>query len=466
VLHIADVNDLDEIDRAIAAAKSDTARPTLIVTRTHIGFGSPNRQDTSKAHGEALGKDEVILTKKNLGWPSIDPFFVPDEALTEWRETSARGANAHAEWNARWDAYARAHATDAAELTRRLDGRRDTGWEQAVPAFTAENGNIASRAASGAVLAAIAPKLPELVGGSADLTPSNNTLVKAWTPFSRENKAGRYVHYGIREHAMGSIMNGMALHGGVLPYGGTFLIFSDYMRPAIRLAALMKQQVIYVFTHDSIGLGEDGPTHQPIEQLSTLRAIPGITLIRPADAAETADAWRVAVAHTHGPVALVLTRQKLGFIPRTAPSDVARGAYVLAEADGGAPDVVLLSSGSEVALILKARTELASQGIRARVVSMPSHELFLAQSAEYRRSILLEGVPRVSIEAGHPMSWDRFVGSNGVVLGLTRFGASAPYERIYEELDLTVKAVVDAATKARRPERSEGPASNRSYSSV
>jgi transketolase len=449
VLHISDVNDLGQIDRAIAEGKSDTKRPTMVITRTHIGFGSPNKQDTSKAHGEALGKEEIILTKKNLGWPSTESFHVPPEALAEWRKAKTRGARLHAEWDAQWSAYSAAHPADAKELQRRLDGRRDTDWEEKVPSFTSENGNMASRAASGAVLAAIAPSLPELLGGSADLTPSNNTAVKAWTDFSASNPAGRYMRYGVREHAMGSIMNGIALHKGILPYGGTFLIFSDYMRPAIRLASIMKQQVIYVFTHDSIGLGEDGPTHQPIEQLSALRAIPDMTVIRPADALETAQAWKVAVTHVDGPVALVLTRQKLGLIPREAGSGrggVAVGGYVIAEAENGEPQVVLMSSGSEVSLIIRAREALQrDHGIRARAVSMPSHELFLRQPAEYRRSVMLEGVPRVAIEAAHPMSWDRFVGSNGAVLGLTRYGASAPYEKIYEELELTVQVVVARA---------------------
>ncbi len=445
VLHIADVNDLAQIDAAVAQAKADTQRPTLVITRTHIGFGSPHKQDTNKAHGEALGKDEIVLTKKNLGWPSTESFYVPDEALAEWRKAKDKGAKVHAEWNVVWKAYLAGSPADAQELTRRLDGRRDTGWEAKIPIFTAENGNVASRAASGAVLTAIAPLLPELVGGSADLTPSNNTQVKAWSEFAPSNAVGRYMHYGIREHAMCAIMSGMALHGGILPYGGTFLIFSDYMRPAIRLAAFMKQQVIYVFTHDSIGLGEDGPTHQPVEQLSSLRAIPGLTVIRPADAIETAGAWTVAVNHRHGPVALVLTRQKLPLIEHAAADRVARGGYVLSDADGRSPQVVLLSSGSEVSLITTAQAMLREHGIRARTVSIPSHELFLQQSSDYRRSVLPPGVPRVSIEAGHTMSWDRFVGDSGIALGILRFGASAPAERIFKELNITAQAVVDAA---------------------
>ncbi len=450
VLHIADVNDLDAIERAIAEAQADRERPTLVITKTHIGWGSP-RQDSEKAHGEPLGKDNVIATKKNYGWPSTEPFFVPDEALAHWRKTKDRGAALHREWSSRWTAYAAAHPDDAKELERRLAGKLPPDWTSKIPTFTKENGNIASRAAFGAVLNATADQLPELVGGSADLTPSNNTSVKTWKNFSPQDYAARYVHFGIREHGMAAIMNGMAVHGGIIPYGGTFLIFSDYMRPSVRLAAFMHQRVIFIYTHDSIGLGEDGPTHQPIEQLSALRAIPGFTLIRPADANETAVAWRVAVEHQDGPVALVLTRQKLGFIDRdtyASADGVAKGAYVLADAgQGKTPDVILMSSGSEVALVLAAHQKLNEQGVASRVVSMPSMELFSRQSDEYQRSVLPDDVPRVAIEAGHPMSWYKWIAGNGEVLGLTRYGASAPYATIYEELGLTVDRVV-AASKA------------------
>jgi transketolase len=324
-----------------------------------------------------------------------------------------------------------------------------SGWAKKIPTFTKENGNVASRAAFGAVLNATAELLPELVGGSADLTPSNNTSVKAWKSFSPGDFAARYVHFGIREHGMAAIMNGMALHGGILPYGGTFLIFSDYMRPSIRLASFMKQRVLFIYTHDSIGLGEDGPTHQSIEQLSSLRAIPEFTVIRPADANETAIAWKVAVEHRDGPVALVLTRQKLGFIDRetyASADGVEKGAYVLADpANGEAPQIVLMSSGSEVALVLKAHQQLAEKGVPSRAVSMPSMEIFRRQSEEYQSSVLPHGVPRVAIEAAHPMSWYEWVGGNGAVLGLTRFGASAPYEKIYEELGITVDKLVATA---------------------
>jgi len=451
VLHIADVNDLAAIDQVIAEAKADTSRPTLVVTRTHIGYGSPKKQDTASAHGEPLGADEVLATKKALGWPRPEEsFYVPDDALDNWRKARERGAAAHAEWNERYAAYRAAFAADAAELERRLAGKLPDGWEKVIPTFTKENGSVASRAASNAVLNALVGVLPELIGGSADLTPSNGTAVKTWKNFAPDALDKRYMHFGIREHGMGAIMNGMALHRGLIPFGGTFLIFSDYMRPAIRLAAFMKAHVIFIFTHDSIGLGEDGPTHQPIEQLSALRAIPELVVLRPADATETAEAWRVALTHTDGPVCLVLTRQKLGYIDRTkyaSAAGVAKGGYVVADVKGGAPQVVLMSSGSELALALSAAEKLGERGVQARVVSLASHELFAAQPDSYRESVLPPGVPRVAIEAAHPMSWYRWVGDNGVVLGVERFGASAPYEKIYEELGITVDKLVAAAER-------------------
>ena len=448
VQHVADINDLDALDAAIEAAKAETGRPSMIICRTHIGYGSPNKQDTSKAHGEALGEDEIKLTKRSLGWPSEEPFYVPEEALAHWRKAGERGAAFQEEWRRQLIAYSKAQPDLAKEFGRRIHGDLPAGWESAIPTFTKDNGNIASRAASGAVLGALVDKVPELVGGSADLTPSNNTQPKSFKNFSPEDFAARYVHYGIREHGMAGIMNGLALHGGVIPYGGTFLIFSDYMRPSQRLAALMHQRVIYVFTHDSIGLGEDGPTHQPIEQLTALRAIPGFTMIRPADANETAEAWRVALKHKNGPVALALTRQKLGWIDREkygAAAGLAKGAYVLADAPGGAPEVVLMSSGSEVALVLAAQTKLAEGGIRARAISMPSHELFAAQPLEYQQQVLPPGTKRVAIEAAHPMSWYRWVGTDGIIMGIDHFGASAPFADIYKGLGLTVDKLVEAA---------------------
>ncbi|HYW30727.1 MAG TPA: transketolase [Gemmatimonas sp.] len=449
VLHIGDVNDLEQIDAAIAEAKADVSRPTLIVTRTVIGFGSPNRAGTSKAHGEALGKDEIALTKQAYGWSSTEPFFVPEEARTHWTALVTERAKAHTEWTARWQAYAVAHPDLAAEFERRMRGDLAPGVGAAFPSFDAKSGNVASRAASGVVLNAIAPLMPELVGGSADLAGSNLTTVKGAPFFMPETPAGRNFAFGIREHAMGAIMNGMALHGGTVPYGGTFLVFSDYMRPAIRLAALMGAHVIYVFTHDSIGLGEDGPTHQPVEQLAALRCIPNLLVLRPADADETAESWRIAITHKSGPVALVLTRQKLSYLDCTerVRAGVSRGGYMLADATGGAADVVLLASGSEVEIALAARGQLAAEGIAARVVSCPSLELLAAQDAAYRSQLLPAGVPRVAIEAAHPSPWYRWTGDQGEVIGIETFGASAPYQVLYKEMGITADAIVAAAKR-------------------
>ncbi len=449
VQRVEDANDLDAIDAAITAAKAVRDKPSLIIVRSHIGFGSPHKHDTAEAHGSPLGADEIELTKEVYGYPSQEPFYVAPEALTHWRKMSDRGAILEADWNKQYDAYKAAHSADAVELERRLRGDLLDGWEDLIPTFTAENGNIASRAASGIVLNAIAPKVPELIGGSADLASSTNTIVKGAPSISPADYSGRNFHFGIREHGMGAAMNGMAVHGGIIPYGATFLIFSDYMRPAVRLACLMNQHVIYVYTHDSIGLGEDGPTHQPIEQLSTLRAIPDMTLIRPADASETAEAWRAALKHK-GPVALVLTRQKLSFIDRTryaSAAGLAKGAYVLADAPGGAPQVVLMSSGSEVEIILAAQQKLEAIGIRARTVSMPSQELFARETQEYRDSVLPAGVKRIAIEAAHPMSWYRWVGIDGEIIGLDHFGASAPAKELYEHFGLTAEKVVEAAKR-------------------
>jgi len=450
VQHVGDVNDLAALNRAIDTAKAERSRPSLIVVRSHIGYGSPHKHDTAEAHGSPLGQDEITLTKQALGYPSQEPFYVAPEALRYWREAAKRRAKTQDEWKKIYEAYRAANSGLETELQRRLHGELPDGWEEAIPTFTAKDGNVASRAASGVVINAIGKKIPELMGGSADLASSTNTIIKGEPSFSGENHAGRNFHFGIREHGMGSIMNGMSLFGGIIPYGATFLIFSDYMRPPVRLACIMKRHVIYVYTHDSIGLGEDGPTHQPVEQLSALRAIPGMTLIRPADASETAEAWRAALKHKEGPVALVLTRQKLSFIDRSkyAPaSGLARGAYVLADAAGGAPEIVLISSGSEVALILDAQKKLEADGIRARAVSMPSHELFVRQDKTYQESVLPKGVKRIAMEAAHPMSWYRWVGDDGVIIGIERFGASAPAPTIYEHLSITVAGMVETAKK-------------------
>ncbi len=449
VTHVADVNDLSALDAAIAEARAETTRPSLVIVRSHIGYGSPNRVDTAKAHGEPLGKDEVALAKKTLGWTSTEPFHVPDEARAHWRTARERGEAMQDGWRRRLIAYAQAHPQDAKEFGRRMHGDLPAGWEASLPAFDASNGNVASRAASGIVLNAIATSVPELVGGSADLSGSNLTTIKGAPAVSADAPAGRNFYFGIREHAMGAVMNGIALHGGLIPYGGTFLVFADYMRPAIRLAALMGRQAIYVFTHDSIGLGEDGPTHQPVEHLSALRCIPNLLVIRPADAAETAEAWRAAIQNRSGPTALVLTRQKLALLDRAtcAPaSGAARGAYTLIDPAGpSAPDVVLLASGSEVHVALEAHATLTAAGVRTRVVSVPSHELFAQQDAEYRSQVLPHGVPRVAVEAAHPMSWHALVGDRGAIVGISRFGASAPYQKLYEEYGITAPAVVAAA---------------------
>lgn len=447
VLHIADVNDLTAIDAAIAAAKADTQRPSLIITKTHIGYGSPNRQDTAKAHGEPLGTNEIALTKQAYDWPGTEPFFVPDAARTHWHEAAAARAMTHADWQQRWAAYTAAYPELAAEFTRRLRGALPDSLDAAFPTFDAKSGNVASRAASGVVLNAIAPVLPELIGGSADLSGSNLTTVKGAPLFSALEPAGRNFPFGIREHAMGAIMNGMGLHGGIIPYGGTFLVFSDYMRPAIRLAALMGVQAIYVFTHDSIGLGEDGPTHQPVEHLTALRCIPNLVVLRPADADEVSEAWRFALRHRSGPTAIVLTRQKLSYFgePARARAGVPHGAYIVADAAGRVPNVVLMASGSEVEIALAAREQLSGHGIHARVVSCPSLELFAQQPIEYRHHVLPAGVPRVAVEAAHPMSWYRWVGDTGTIVGIERFGASAPYQVLYEKFGITAEHVAAAA---------------------
>ena len=448
VQHVNDVNDLAALDAATAAAQAANDRPSLIVVKSVIGFGSPNRAGTAKAHGEALGAQEVALAKQHLGWPHSEPFTVPDDARAHWGRAKTRGAEAHDHWRRALIAYSKAHPDDAKEFGRRMQRDLPGGWERALPVFTDADGAVASRVASGAVINALAPHLPELLGGSADLAGSNNTTIKGAPTLSREEPGGRNVHYGIREHAMGAAMNGLALHGGVIPFAGTFLVFADYMRPAIRLAALMKQHVIYVFTHDSIGLGEDGPTHQPVEHLTALRCIPGLVVLRPGDANEVSEAWRVALKHRAGPVALVLSRQRLQYIDRTrfgSAVGTARGAYVLADASSGPARVVLIATGSELQLAIASRDALAAAGIAARVVSMPSQEIFAAQDPAYRESVLPPGIPRVAIEAAHPMSWQRWIGERGAVVGIERFGASAPYARVYAELGLTAERVTDVA---------------------
>lgn len=444
-----DGNDLEQIDKAIRAAQAESGRPSLILSRTHIGFGSPRKQDTAEAHGSPLGADEVKVTKENLGWPLEPTFYIPDEARDHFREALSRGEKAESEWRALFESYSREYPELAAEWQRLQQGLFPESWEESIPAFQPGDGPMATRSASGKVLNAVAPRLPELIGGSADLAPSNNTFLKDFGEFSKTVRA-RNFHFGVREHGMGAILNGMAL-SGLIPYGGTFLVFSDYMRGSIRLAALMGLHVIYVFTHDSIGLGEDGPTHQPIEHLAALRAMPNLTVLRPADANETAWAWRTVLEHKSGPVALVLTRQKLPVIDegRYAPGEgVGRGAYILADASGGKPDLILLATGSEVAVALEAHEQLTAEGISVRTVSMPSWEIFDAQPAAYRAAVLPPQVTaRLAVEAASPMGWHKYVGSKGDIIGMTRFGASAPGKVNMEKFGFTRENIVARARK-------------------
>jgi transketolase len=449
VLPVPDGNDVEQIDRTILQAKGDP-RPSLILCRTHIGFGLPTRQDTAKAHGEPPGEEELKGAKERIGWPLEPSFFIPADVLEHFRLSLNQGAQAENQWQERMRAYQQHYPAEAAELSRRLSGKLPEDWEKGLPEFPADAKGMATRAASGKVINGIAPRVPELLGGSADLTPSNNTWIDTSTAFQADNPKGRYLHFGVREHAMGSIVNGMVLHGGVRPYAGTFLVFSDYMRPALRLSALSHIPSIWVFTHDSIGLGEDGPTHQPVEQLAALRTIPNLVTIRPADANEVCEAWRVALRRRDGPTAMALTRQAVPTLDRAryAPArGLERGAYVLADLGSGPPVVILMASGSEVALITAAGEKLAAQGLPVRLVSFPSWELFCAQTESYQNSVLLPGVKaRLAVEAGVPMGWERWVGDGGVILAMRRFGASAPAQILFEQFGFTAENVV---TKAR-----------------
>ncbi|MCD6554009.1 MAG: transketolase [Anaerolineae bacterium] len=449
--HVQQVDgyDLAAIAGAIRAAQAETMRPSLIIARTHIGFGSPHKQDTAGVHGSPLGEEELRLTKQNLGWPVEPPFYIPDQALAHFRQAVERGRDRETDWQTRFAAYAAAYPELAAEWEMAMSGELPPGWDADLPVFKPEDGPVATRVASGKVLNALAPRLPTLIGGSADLASSNKTYLNGQGDFEADTPGGRNLHFGVREHAMGAILNGLTLHGGVITYGGTFLVFSDYMRPAIRLAAMMELPVIYVFTHDSIGIGEDGPTHQPIEQLAALRAIPGLTVIRPADANETVEAWRVALTHRDGPVALALTRQKLPTLDRArlAPADgLARGAYILAEAENGQPEVIIIATGSEVHVALAAQELLAQRGIAARVVNMPSWELFERQPRDYRESVLPPAITaRLAVEAGVAQGWHRYVGPAGDVVSIERFGASAPYKVLWEKFGFTAENVATRA---------------------
>jgi transketolase len=443
VLSVSDGNNIDAIESAIHAARGETSRPSLILIRTHIGYGSP-KQDTEKAHGEPLGEKDVATTKKNLGWLLEPPFYIPDEARQHFRIAVDHGAQWEAEWRRMLDAYQQEYSDLASTFRRMLRGELPAGWDAGLPSFTIEDGEIATRDASGKVMNAIAEKLPELIGGSADLNPSTKTRLIGYGDLGFDQFCGRNVHFGVREHAMGAIVNGMAVHGAVLPYGATFLIFSDYMRPAIRLAALMEAHSIFVFTHDSIGLGQDGPTHQPVEQLASLRAIPGLFVIRPADANETRASWQIAVSR-RGPVALVLSRQKLPVLDigkYPISFGVPRGCYILADADNAKPELILIGTGSEVHVVLKARDKLLERHIRARVVSMPCWQLFDAQSSEYRKHVLPPEIPKLAVEAGVPLGWRDYVGDEGDIVGVERFGASAPGDVVMREYGFSVDNVV------------------------
>ncbi|MDT7855865.1 transketolase [Rubrivirga sp. S365] len=448
VIREIDGHDNEAVARAIREARNVLDRPSFLEVRTTIGYGSPNLAGQHTVHSDAIGDEEIEATKKNLGIPLEPDFYVPDDATALFHEQAARGAREQHEWEGRLTAYAEAQPDQAADLRRRIEGRLPDGWTDALPTFDADEKGMASRAASGKVLDALVPVLPELVGGSADLTPSVKTKAKGMQDFQKTTAEARYVHYGIREHAMAAAMNGMALHGGVRPYGGTFLIFSDYMKPAVRLGALMEAPVVHVFTHDSVGLGEDGPTHQPIEQLAGLRATPGLHVVRPADANETAAAWKLAV-ESPGPTALALSRQALPTFAESkdrAVDGVARGGYVLSDADGE-PDLILVGAGAEVNLLMEAKKEL---GGAVRVVSMPCDRLFFQQDEAYRESVLPSSVrARVAVEAASPYGWGRVVGLDGEVIAIDRFGESAPGADALTDLGLTVEAVVEAARRVR-----------------
>jgi len=463
-----DGQDVTAVDAALAVARAEEDRPSLIVAHTHIGYGSPHKQDTWHAHGEPLGVEEVRLTKRALGWPEDRPFDVPDEALRTFRQSVERGADLEAAWRRRVDAYGIAHREMADRFSSALAGALPDGWETHLPIFTPADGEMATRDAGGQTINALAAVVRNLVGGSADLDPSTRTALKGCGDFENPHMAaagtawptqgaaggvwgyaGRNIHFGLREHAMAAVLTGIALHGGLRPFGATFLSFSDYMRPSIRLAALSKARVIYIWTHDSIALGEDGPTHQPVEQLAGLRAMPNMTVLRPSDATETVEAWRVALTHAEGPVGLVLTRQKLPVIDRKtfAPaSGLARGAYVLADASGSAPEVILIATGSEVSTALEAHERLTKDGVRSRVVSMPCWELFDVQPQSYRDAVLPPSVrARVSIEAASPFGWERYVGLAGAIIGVTHFGASAPGPVVMHEFGFTPEHIVATA---------------------
>ncbi len=447
---VADGNDLDAIDAALRAAQADP-RPSIIAVRTVIGFGAPNRQGTSKAHGEPLGDEELRLAKDNLGWPVEPRFHIPEDALVHFRQTVEQGQQAESDWNRLFEQYKAANSQKAADFERRMRGELPQGWDENLPFFPADPKGMASRAASGKALNHFAAKIPELLGGSADLAPSNNTKLEGTPAFQHATPQGRNFHFGVREHGMGGAVNGMAYHGGLRPFGATFLVFADYMRGALRLSAIAHLPSIWVFTHDSIGVGEDGPTHQPVEHVTALRVIPNLATIRPADANETVHAWRIALARTYAPTALILTRQNLPTLDRSTYSDASlleRGAYVLSDMGDDDPELILMASGSEVSLIVEAGLRLAAEGVNVRVVSFPSWELFKAQDSAYHETVLPARVKaRVAVEAGVGLGWERWVGDAGAIISLERYGASGPGPRLFKEFGFTVENVVETALK-------------------
>ena len=446
--HVDDANDLEAVSKAIENGIAETGRPSLIRVRSHIGYGSPHRQDSPKAHGQALGAEEVILTKKNYGWPPEPAFYVPQAATDEFLKAIPRGAALESEWNRRFEAYAGKNPADAAKFKSMLAGELPAGWDADIPVFSPKEA-MATRQSASDVEQTIAAKVESLFGGAADLNESTFTDIKDGGSFEPGSYEGRNIHFGIREHAMCAILNGMALHGGIIPFGSSFFVFTDYCRPSIRLAAMMGIHVIYVFTHDSIGLGEDGTTHQPIEQLASLRAMPNLTLIRPCDANEAAEAWRVAMTHKGGPVMLVLTRQKIPTFDRSvmAPAyNLARGGYVLTETEGRKPDIILLSTGSEVQLAVEAKKTLEGDGTSVRVISMPSFELFAKQNPKYRDAVLPpDNRRRIAIEAAAPDSWYRWIGLDGDFVGMTTFGASGKAEDLFKHFHITADHLVERA---------------------
>lgn len=462
-IRVEDGNNLSAIEEAIKEAQKEKERPTLILVRTHIGFGSP-KQDTFEAHGSPLGKEDTKKTKENLGWPLEPTFYIPEAAQKHFQQAVAKGKKEEEEWNKKWAAYEKAYPDPAKELKLIIDEKLPSGWNKEIKPFPADPKGMATRVASGKVLNMIAPFLPTLIGGSADLNPSTHTVINKGGTFESPltdfgdrqgaieggwNYAGRNIQFGVREHAMGSIINGLEAYGGFIPYCSTFLTFSDYMRPAIRLSALMEQQGLFIFTHDSIGLGEDGPTHQPIEHIASLRLIPHLIVIRPCDANETAYAWEAAIESRHQPVALILTRQNVPTLDRTkyaSAEELKKGAYVLADPLGQKPQIILIATGSEVSLIVAAQQKLSEQNIAARIVSMPSWELFEKQSQAYKDSVFPpEMKKRLSVEAGVSFGWDRYVGDQGAIIGVDRFGASAPGDIVMKEYGFTVDHVVSKA---------------------